>query len=210
MAKSTTGKSKFKIQRALGVELPGLGKAGALERRPYGPGVHGNKRKKISDYAVRLKEKQKLLYHYGIREKQLVNLVKRSKKIKERAWMDTLIITLESKLSNVIFRLNIAPSIPAANQMISHGQVLVNGKKVTVGNYEVKKGDTISLTDKGTKNQLFKASQETPRMAAVPACFKVEKAGEGISAQMLEEPLATDIPFPFEKQLVTEYYWKVK
>ena len=82
MARSTTGRSRFKIQRSLGIEIPGLGKAGALERRPYGPGQHGNKRKKISDFAVRQKEKQKLRYHYGIREGQLVNYVKKAKKDK--------------------------------------------------------------------------------------------------------------------------------
>ena len=80
MAKSTTGRPRFKLQRSLGVELPGLGKPGALARRPYSPGIHGNKRKKISDYAVRLKEKQKLLYHYGLREKQLVRYVQLAKK----------------------------------------------------------------------------------------------------------------------------------
>ncbi|EQC49720.1 ribosomal protein S4/S9 N-terminal domain protein, partial [Bacteriovorax sp. DB6_IX] len=94
MAKSTTARSRFKIQRALGVELPGLGKSGALERRPYGPGVHGNRRKKISDYAVRLKEKQKLMFHYGLREKQLVTYVKQAKKnTAGKPWMEVLIET---------------------------------------------------------------------------------------------------------------------
>ena len=130
MAKSTTSRARFKMQRALGLELPGLGKPGALERRPYGPGVHGNRRKKISDYAIRLKEKQKLLYHYGLREKQLVQYVRLAKRDRSgRPWMDVMLTTLESRLSNVIFRLNWAPSIPAAAQIISHGQVLVNGKK---------------------------------------------------------------------------------
>lgn len=209
MAKSTTGRSRFKMQRALGLELPGLGKAGALERRPYGPGVHGNKRKKISDYAVRLKEKQKLVYHYGIREKQLVTYVKKSKKVKERAWMDTLIMTLEQRLTNVIFRLNWAPSIPAAAQMVSHGQVMVNGKRLDRASYIVQKGDTISLTEKGYKNQTYKQSQETPRLPAVPACFQVD-GSEQKKATLTELPLPSDIPFEYEGQLVTEYYWKVK
>ena len=83
MSKTTMGgKSAFKIQRRLGIELPGLGKAGALERRPYGPGMYGMKRKKLSDYTIRLMEKQKVRFHYGIREKQLINLVKKCKKDK--------------------------------------------------------------------------------------------------------------------------------
>jgi small subunit ribosomal protein S4 len=209
MAKSTTGRSRFKIQRALGLELPGLGKAGALERRPYAPGVHGNRRKKISDYAVRLKEKQKLVFHYGLREKQLTTYVSKSKKVKERAWMDTLIMTLESRLSNVIFRLNWAPSIISAAQMISHGQIRINGKKIDRAGYIVAVGDVIELTDKGYNNQLYKMSLETPRLAGVPACYKVEGT-EKKKATKIAEPLPSDIPFEYEGQLVTEFYWKVR
>lgn len=197
------------MQRALGLELPGLGKPGALERRPYGPGVHGGKRKKISDYAIRLKEKQKLVYHYGLREKQLVTYVKAAKRVKERAWMDTLLMTLESRLNNVIFRLNWAPSILAANQMVSHGQVLVNGKKVDRASYQVKKGDVITLSEKGYNNQLYKQSLETPRLTTVPACYQVE-GGDKRTATKIDEPLPSDVPFEYEGQLVIEYYWKVK
>lgn len=209
MAKSTTGVSRFKIQRSLGIELPGLGKAGALDRRPYGPGVHGNKRKKISDYAIRLKEKQKLLFHYGIREKQLIKYVKLAKKDRSRAWMDTLIETLERRLSNIIFRLNFAPSILASNQMISHGQVLVNGKKVDRASYIVQKDDTISLSAKGYKNQSYLRSQETPRLPTIPACYNIEGTDQK-KGKIIQMPFPSDIPFEFNPQLVTEYYWKVK
>ncbi len=210
MAKSTTGRSKFKLQRALGLELPGLGKAGALERRPYGPGVHGNRRKKISDYAVRLKEKQKLVYHYGLREKQLVRYVVAAKKdLSGKAWMDVLLTNLEQRLNNVIFRLNWAPSIPAASQMVSHGQIRVNGKKVDKAGYIVQKGDVITLTDKGYANQLYKQSLETPRLPSVPACFNVEGT-EKKTATLIDLPLPGDVPFEFDGQLVIEYYWKTK
>ncbi|PIK16214.1 30S ribosomal protein S4 [Halobacteriovorax sp. JY17] len=208
MAKATTGKSRFKIQRALGLELPGLGKAGALERRPYGPGVHGNRRKKISDYAVRLKEKQKLVYHYGLREKQLVAYVKQAKKNQTKPWMETLLSTLESRLNNVLFRLNWAPSMSAASQMVAHGQVKVNGKKVDKSSFIVKKGDVITLSDKGYNNQLYKGSIESPRMATVPACYNIE--ADKKKGTMIDLPLPSDIPFEFEQQFVIEYYWKVK
>ncbi len=206
MARSTTGKSKFKIQRSLGLELPGLGKAGALERRPYGPGQHGNKRKKISDLAVRLKEKQKLRYHYGLREIQLVNYVKKAKKDKSRAWMDTLLITLERRLANVIFRLNWAPSMLAANQMVSHGHVLVNGKKVNVAGLLINKGDVITLTEKGFGSQNYLQAQATPRLPSIPASYTVD----GKTAKVVDLPLPSDIPFEYTGQFVTEYYWKVK
>ncbi len=210
MAKATTGVSRFKIQRALGLELPGLGKAGALDRRPYGPGVHGNKRKKISDYAVRLKEKQKLLYHYGLREKQLIKYVKASKKNTiGKPWMEVMITTLECRLNNVIFRLNWAPSMPASSQMVAHGQVMVNGKVVDKASFVVKVGDKISLTDKGYKNQNYKHSCETPRLPSVPACFKIE-GGDNKTGEMIALPLPEDIPFEYNGQLVVEHYWKVK
>ena len=206
MSRSTTGKSSFKIQRSLGIELPGLGKAGALERRPYGPGQHGNKRKKISDFAVRMKEKQKLRYHYGLRERQLVNYVKKAKKDKSRAWMDTLLITLERRLANVIFRLNWCPSMLAANQMVSHGHVLVNGKKVNVAGLLINKGDVITLTDKGFASQNYLQAQATPRLPSIPASYTVD----GKTAKVVDLPLPSDIPFEYAGQLVTEYYWKIK
>ncbi len=206
MARSTTGKSSFKIQRSLGVELPGLGKAGALERRPYGPGQHGNKRKKISDFAVRLKEKQKVRYHYSLRERQLVNYVKKAKRDKSRAWMDTLLITLERRLANVVFRLNWAPSMLAANQMVSHGHVLVNGKKINVAGFTISKGDVLTLTDKGFASQNYLQASQHPRLPSIPACYTVE----GKNVKVVDLPLPSDIPFEFTSQLVTEYYWKVK
>lgn len=209
MARSTTGRARFKLQRALGLELPGLGKAGALERRPYGPGQHGNVRKKISDYAVRLKEKQKLVYHYALREKQLVTYVRKAKRDKSRAWIETLLITLETRLANVVFRLNWAPSMLAANQMVSHGQVKVNGKVVDRSSFEVKVGDVIELTDKGYNNQNYKVAQERPRLPSVPAQYNIE-GSEKKKAKMTAMPLPADLPFEFESQLVIEHYWKVK
>ena len=123
--------------------------------------------------------------------------------------MDTLIITLESRLANVIFRLNWAPSIPAASQMVVHGQVLVNGKKVDRASYVILPGDEISLTAKGYNNHLYVQAQKSPRLPTVPACYNVE-GSEQKKAKMLQELLPSDIPFEYEGQLVTEYYWKKK
>lgn len=209
MAKVDMGRARFKIQRRLGIELPGLGKAGALERKPYGPGVHGMKRKKLSDYTIRLVEKQKVMFHYGVREKQLVNAVKKAKKNLSRAWVDTLIIGFESRLDSLIFRLNWAPSIPAARQMISHGHVLVNGKKVDVPGIQLSVNDELTLTNKGFKGGNFLQAQARPRLSTIPAFLSKEPFGEGEKAKIVSEPLAEDIPFSFEKRLVTEYYWKI-
>ncbi len=211
MSKITMGKkSAFKIQRRLGVELPGLGKAGALERRPYGPGMHGAKRKKLSDYTIRLMEKQKLRFHYGVREGQLRNLVINCKKNTSRSWVDSLVISLESRIDNVIFRLNWAPSIAAARQMVSHGHIRINGKKVTIGSALVSTDDVITLTDKGAKSGNYLQAKARPRLSAIPAYLSVEKDGEREKAIVLSEALPEDIPFAFEKRLVIEFYWKLK
>lgn len=211
MSKITMGKkSSFKIQRRLGVELPGLGKAGALERRPYGPGMHGMKRKKLSDYTIRLMEKQKVRFHYGVRENQLVTLVKKCKKDKSRAWVDTLVINLESRLDNVVFRLNWAPSMAAARQMVVHGLIRVNGKKLDIPSATVSVNDEISLTDKAAKSGNYLQAKARPRLSAIPAYLQVEADGEKEKAKMISNPLPEDIPFPFEKRLVIEYYWKIR
>lgn len=211
MSKVTMGgKSAFKIQRRLGIELPGLGKAGALERKPYGPGQHGMKRKKLSDFTIRLMEKQKLRFHYGLREGQLRRLVKKCKKDTSRAWIDTLIMNLESRLDNVVFRLNWAPSMAAARQMVTHGHIKINGKKCDIPSAVVSTNDVISLTDKGAKSGNYLQAKVRPRLSAVPAFLAVEADGEKEKAKVVSEPLAEDIPFAFEKRLVIEFYWKLK
>ena len=210
MAKATMGRSRFKIQRRLGVELPGLGKAGALERRPYGPGQHGAARKKLSDFTVRLMEKQKVVFNYGLRERQLVNAVKKAKRVKGQAWVDVLIVNLESRLDNIVFRSNWAPSMMAARQMVSHGHILLNGKKVNLPGVHVNVGDVVEITDKGAKSGNYLQAKARPRISTVPACILVEKSGEKEKAKLVAKPLPDDVPFAFEKRLVTEYYWKVK
>ncbi len=111
---------RFKIQRRLLTELPGLGKAGALERKPYPPGEQGLKRKKYSEYALQLEEKQKIRFHYGLRESQLGKNVQLAKRESSQDWVSYLIGLLERRLDNVVFRLGFAPSIAAASQLISH------------------------------------------------------------------------------------------
>ena len=210
MAKIDMGRARFKIQRRLGVELPGLGKAGALERKPYGPGQHGMQRKKLSDYTVRLLEKQKVMFNYGLRESQLRNYVKNAKKIKTASWVDTMIINLESRLDNVVFRANWAPSTPAARQMVTHKHIKVNGKTVNVPGYQVSVGDVVEISDKGAKSGNYLQAKVRPRISSVPAFLTKEASGEKEKIKMVSKPLAEDIPFAFEKRLVIEYYWKVK
>jgi len=136
--------------------------------------------------------------------------VKKAKRVKGMPWVDVLIVNLESRLDNVVFRMNWAPSLMAARQMVSHGHIMLNGKKVNLPGIEVKPNDVIEITDTGAKSGNYLQAKARPRISSVPACLLVEKSGEKEKGKMVAKPLPEDIPFAFEKRLVTEYYWKVK
>jgi small subunit ribosomal protein S4 len=207
MSKLGNKKSRWKVQRALSVELPGLGKPGALERRPYPPGQHGLRRRKFSDYALRLREKQKVLFHYLLREEQLKRFVKKAKSSPGTDWMDSLIGDLECRLDNIVFRLGFAPSIPAARQMVRHNHILVDGKRVNIPSYLVKVGSQISLTSRAYQSPNYLQARQAPRLILADFLRK-ETQGEHEVGILKDKPHAGDIPFPFEKNLVTEFYSK--
>ena len=198
-------KARFKTQRRLGLELPGLGKSGALERRPYPPGESGNKRKKYSDYALRLEEKQKLRYHYVLKERQLRRFIRKAKQGQSSHWVNKLISLLEKRLDNVVFRLGFAPSIPSARQLISHGHILVEGKKVSVSSFVVQEGQEISVKDKSQKHQIFLQGLQNPRLEMPDFLRKEEKNGKVIGI-LQAQPDTGHIPFAFNTGLFTEYY----
>lgn len=199
---------RFKLQRRLLVELPGLGKAGALERKPYPPGQHGGKRIKYSDYRLQLEEKQKVRVHYGLREEQLLRLVKKAKKTKEGKWCHNLINILEKRLDNFVFRAGLAGSIPAASQLISHGKILVNGKKVNIRSYTVRKEDVISLKPSAIQNQVYQYAKQAPRLP-LPDWIKKEESETAVIVRLNDEPNIESVPFPLDDALVTSYYSKV-
>lgn len=199
---------RFKQQRRLLVELPGLGKAGALERRPYPPGQHGGKRIKYSDYRLQLEEKQKIRIHYALREEQLIRIVKLAKKSAQGKWCDKLINLLERRLQNVVFRAGLAPSMAAAGQLISHGQILVNGKKVNIRSYVVKEKDLISGTSKIFKNQIYLQSKASPRLP-LPDWLRKTETDTQVEVILQDQPNIESVPFPLEEALVTSYYSKV-
>lgn len=198
-------RGRFKTQRRLGTELPGLGKSGALERRPYPPGESGNKRKKYSDYALRLEEKQKLRYHYVLKERQLRRFIRNAKQGQSSHWVNKLISLLESRLDNVIFRLGFAPSIPAARQLITHGHVLLEGKKVNVPSIVLKENQEVSICEKSVKNQIVLQGLQNPRLEMPDFLKKEEKKGQ-IIGRLQTCPGVEHIPFTFNMGLFTEYY----
>jgi small subunit ribosomal protein S4 len=206
MAKKRLGKiARFKIQRRLGSELPGLGKPGALERRPYPPGENGNKRKKYSDFALRLEEKQKLRAHYGLREEQLRRFIRNSKQGSAHNWVAKMVGLLECRLDNLVFRLGFAPSIRSARQLCSHGHILVNGKEVTVGSYVVPQGAKVSITEKAKTNQIVLQAQKAPRLEVPDYLRKDTEAGNEVGI-VQAIPGIEHVPFTFDSGLFTEYY----
>ena len=206
MSKTRIGKvARYKIQRRLGTELPGLGKPGALERRPYPPGENGNKRRKYSDYALRLEEKQKIRAHYGLREEQLRRFIRNSKTGSAANWVNKLMGLLERRLDNVVFRLGFAPSIRAARQLVSHGHILVNDKAVTVGSFVVPQGSKIRVSDKAKENQIVLQAMKAPRLE-VPDYLRKDSEGGNEVGVVQAIPGTEHVPFQFDAGLFTEYY----
>lgn len=197
--------ARFKIQRRLLTELPGLGKVGALERKPYPPGEHGLKRKKYSDYGLRLEEKQKVLAHYGLREEQFRRMIKKAKSESHGDWVPYLISLLERRLDNLVFRLGFAFSIAAARQLVSHGKVLVNGKKLDISSAILKEHDQITLKEEAYENQVFLQADQAPRLP-LPEFLRKEEKGKIKVGILHALPQGTDIPFAFDAALLTEYY----
>lgn len=197
--------ARFKIQRRLGVELPGLGKSGALDRRPYPPGENGNKRRKFSDYALRLEEKQKIRHHYGLKEEQLRRFIRNAKSGKGTNWVNKLVGLLERRLDNVVFRLGFAPSMRAARQLVSHGHVLVNGKKVNIASYVLNPGQTVTLKDKAFENQVVMLAAQSPRIELADY-LRIEDQGGKKVGIIHAVPGTEHVPFPFDAGLFTEYY----
>ncbi|WP_413577315.1 30S ribosomal protein S4 [Bdellovibrio sp. HCB290] len=197
--------ARFKLQRRLMTELPGLGKAGALERRPYPPGQHGQRRRKYSEFGLQLEEKQKIRIHYGLREEQFRRIIAKAQKSSNSNWVESLVNLLEKRLDNVVFRLGFAPSIAAAKQMVSHGKVMLNGKKVNISSQIIKVGDIVSLKADAYQNQVYMSAKQAPRLPLPTFMTKEEKGGEE-TGRLIDEPNMEAVPFSFDPGLVISYY----
>jgi len=198
-------KTKFKIQRALGVELPGLGKPGALDKRNYPPGQHGQKqRRRHTTYALQLREKQKLMFHYGLRDEQLRRFVREAKR-RNSSWMDSLIGLLERRTDNVVFRLGFARSIPAARQLVLHGHILVNERRESIGSRVLPVGAKIRLTERAQQFPGVLTSLLDPRLA-LPSFLERAPENQPAEGTVLSIPIAENVPFEFDGSLVVGFY----
>ncbi len=191
---------RLRIVRRLG-ELPGLSRKTA--RRAYPPGQHGQNRKKRSEYAVRLEEKQKIRMNYGLTEKQLLRYVRKARRVTGSTGQ-VLLQMLEMRLDNTVFRLGMAPTIPAARQLVNHGHVTVNGKRVDIASYQCRPGEVVAIRDREASRKLVEANLQYPGLANLPSHLEFDKAkltGK-VNSVIEREWVALQV----NELLVVEYY----
>ncbi|MBO9998681.1 MAG: 30S ribosomal protein S4 [Cyanobacteria bacterium SID2] len=191
---------RLRVIRRLGT-LPGLTRKDP--KRAYPPGQHGQGRRKRSEYAIRLEEKQKLRFNYGVSEKQLLRYVKRARRL-QGSTGQVLLQLLEMRLDNTVFRLGMAPTIPAARQLVNHGHVTVNGRVVNIASYNCRPGDIIAARNRETSRELVKQNLDSPGLANVPSHLKLDKDKlEGEVTGIIEREW---VALQINELLVIEYY----
>lgn len=193
-----------KILRALGIDLPGLSRH-TIEGNPNPPGQHGYQKanRKKSEFGLQLMEKQKLRFNYGLSEKQLRRIVEDAKR-QRGATGDRIVELLERRLDNLVFRAGFAPTIPAARQIVSHGHIQLNGRRVTIPSIRVRAGDVFGPTEGGKKLDLLQA---TLNMPALERPDWIVFDSQAPSARLAHLPQgAESAPFPIDVQRVVEYY----
>lgn len=190
---------RFKQCRRLGLNVCGHPKA--MKRAAKGTARND---KKLSDYGTQLLEKQRLRVYYGVMEKQFANYFVKASKSKELTG-HALINLLECRLDNIVYRLGFANSIRQARQMVVHGHILVNGKKVDIPSFNVSVGDEIKLREKSQKNVMFKENFEANILNVLPYLSKNEDNFSGVLERL---PQRTEVPIEINEVLVVEYYSK--
>ncbi|MBN2595940.1 30S ribosomal protein S4 [Labilibaculum sp.] len=195
---------KSRIARKFGEAIFGPDKA--FENKNYPPGQHGNsrRRKKMSEYGVQLKEKQKAKYTYGVLEKQFSNLFEKAARSKGITG-EVLLQLLECRLDNVVFRLGVAPTRSAARQLVSHKHVTVNGQVCNIPSFSVKAGDIIGIREKSKSLEVITDSLSTARYNQ---SSWLEWDQTSLSGKFLNIPERTEIPENIKEQLIVELYSK--
>lgn len=197
-----TGPS-WKVSRRLGISLSGTGKE--LARRPYAPGQHGNARHKLSEYGLQLREKQKLRMIYGLTERQFANLFVKAGKIRTGKHGDNFMILLEQRLDNVVYRLGLATTRRQARQLVNHGHITVDGKRVDIPSYEVQPGQVISLRERSKNLQIVKDALEAVVGRPAYVTFDDNK----MEGSLVRLPERDELDANIEEALIVEYYNKL-
>jgi small subunit ribosomal protein S4 len=191
---------RLRVVRRLG-DLPGLTRKSA--RRAYPPGQHGQARKKRSEYAVRLEEKQKLRFNYGVSEKQLLRYVRKARRAAGSTGT-VLLQLLEMRLDNTVFRLGMAPTIPAARQLVNHGHVTVNGRVVDIASYQCRPGEQIGVRTREASRKLVETNLQYPGLANLPSHLEFDKTKlEGKINNICDREW---VALQINELLVVEYY----
>ncbi len=191
---------RLRVVRRLG-DLPGLTRK--QPRRSYPPGQHGQARKKRSEYAIRLEEKQKLRFNYGITEKQLLRYVRRARRATGSTGQ-SLLQLLEMRLDNTVFRLGMAGTIPAARQLVNHGHVMVNGRVVNIASYQCRPGEVISVRDTDRSRRLVQQNLEYPGLANLPSHLEFDK--NNLTGKVNSVVEREWVALQINELLVVEYY----
>jgi len=190
---------RFKLSRRFGISLSGTGKE---LKRPFPPGQHGpGQRRKLSGYAVQLMEKQKLRFMYGLSEKQFKNLFQKASKLPGIAG-ENFMVLLESRLDNLVYRLGFANSRAGARQLVSHGHITVNGKKVDIASYLVSPGDVIGLRERSRNLAVVKEALANRNYLPNYLEFD-EQAMEG---RYVRYPERSELPAEIDEKQIVEFY----
>jgi small subunit ribosomal protein S4 len=190
---------KFKLSRRLGISLSGTGKE---MKRPFPPGQHGpGQRKKLSGYGIQLQEKQKLRHMYGLNEKQFRNLFDKASKMHGIAG-ENFMILLESRLDNLVYRLGLANSRAGARQLVAHGHVTVNGKKVDIPSYLVSTGDVIGLRERSRNLSVVKEALANRNF--LPAYLEFNEAA--MEGRYVRLPERAELPQEIDEKQIVEFY----
>ncbi len=177
----------------------------AVGRRPYAPGQHGAQRKKISEYGLQLREKQKAKRFYGLLESQFRKYFEIANR-KKGVTGENLLQLLESRLDNVVYRLGFGTTRAEARQLVTHGHFTVNGKKLNIPSYIVKVGDTVDVSEKGKKSVRFKEILDITGAKIVPKWLEVDQ--ENLKGKIVALPAREDIDLNVQEHLIVELYSK--
>lgn len=193
---------KHKLCRAEGLALCGLQTCPVVKKNAGPPGEHSQKgRRKLSEYGIQLREKQKVKRIYGVLERQFKKYYQKASQ-KKGSTGEALLELLESRLDNIIYRLHFARTRTQARQLVSHGHIFINSKRVNIPSYNVKIGDVISLSAKAANFAFIKKSLEEAKDASLLSWLKKE----GAAAKVLEKPKREEIDLPIDERLIVEFY----
>ncbi|WP_461210874.1 30S ribosomal protein S4 [Desulfocurvus sp. DL9XJH121] len=177
----------------------------SYERRPYVPGQHGRRRSKITDYALQLREKQKVRRMYGVLEKQFRSYYHQAE-MKKGVTGHNLLALLEMRLDNVIYRLGFANSRDQARQLVRHGVFVLNGRRVNVPSMQIREGDIVTVREESKKIPVIQEAQEVIARRGCPDWLEVD--GQALKGTIKARPVREDIQFPINEQLIVELYSK--